>query len=242
MMPPRDTPPAAAIEHPNTLPPVVTNASAEAKQPATNYVDTHQPLVVGTLAFLIGIFTVGNAVMATLLSERNRRKDAALKKVAFFSILEADVEESIEALKSSLEIVQALDLEDVNTSSWIRSLRVSSRLTNVRPVKDDWDKLAVIGKAGIKALRRYNNCISELNELFQHVLDDPEMIRGGALPLFEKYQADVDREDARDQLVLQVTQIEESLVDAKEGAESLLKMCMKELGEKDGLGFKKESR
>jgi len=76
-------------------------------------------------------------------------------------------------------------------------VRVASRISPLRSLDHDWEKLYVIGTSSIRLLRQLTLTLQELRETFREVLSDQDAIRSQALPqslpLFPKISGDEER-------------------------------------------------
>lgn len=201
-----------------------------------SFLDTHQTLAVGLLAFVIGLLTVFNAMAGNILAERARKKEVRRKRLAYFAATEADIEALIESIRRTQEVVASVDASDGADGGWVRSLRVASRLGDFRPLQEDWEKLAVLGVDNIKAIRVLNQKLNEVRGLFDSILTDPEAARAQTpLPLFERRLEEADKADDRERVNVLVEDLQDAIQDCLDTALAFRNRVRRELGEKHGV-------
>jgi hypothetical protein len=215
-------------QSPSTVAPSTPNLTTTSPSPATWQDDAqkYQTLLVGFCTFLIGLMTVTNAFVTTYLNHRNRKSDEQRKKLAFFATLEQELSTIREQLQTSSEILQAFKTDQTAAIQWLSTVRIASRISPLRSLDHDWEKLYVIGIQSIRLLRQLTLSLQDLDSTFQDVLSDQDTIRSQSLPLFQRLSAEEEREK-----ILSNLEILQDLIDStKLQSDNLLQMLAVDLG------------
>lgn len=183
--------------------------------PVKSTLESYQTIIVGFLAFLIGILTVSNAIISTVINSRNRKEDETRKRTAFFSVLLADIEQSMQSLQKVSEILTSVDQSSAGSHMWINGVRVASRSNIVSAMNLDWEKLSILTIDEIRSLRKLQNRYAEIAGIFSSILDDPNPTKAqGALPLFDPKTVGSDEDDGGDRQNLLFDDLVDSVNDA----------------------------
>lgn len=198
----------------------------------------YQTFLVGMFVFTISLATFVNAATATYLNQRNRTSDENRKRIAFFAILERDLSNTREQLRTAKDILDTIDIENNRFTQWLFSVRVASRISPLRSLDHDWEKLYVIGANNIRNLRRLTLALQDIEYSFKELLPDSDGIRTYALPLFES----LGKDDEKERAVLNIEGLVDQIDSALEYADCLLDMLAGklELGAPDAVQTQKE--
>jgi hypothetical protein len=177
-------PPVAASVIQNQLP-----APTQAIQ--RGWIEDHQVLMSGMLTFAIGLISA-TVVFSNHLRDRAREKrEKSEKKVAFYILLEIELEGFTEDLKTSMELLKSYRPDDFNRSQTINLIRRASQITSPNILAADWERFSIIGHDTLRRIRRMIREFDEAKGIFSLILESSELAR---LPLFKNDDsgADVD--------------------------------------------------
>lgn len=117
--------------------------------------------------------TVTNAFVTTYLNQQNRKSDEQRKKLAFFATLEQEIKTIREQLQTSSEILLAFKTDHTGAIQWASTVRIASRISPLRSLDHDWEKLYVIGVPSIRLLRQNAlDSVKELRDQIAHGVDN----------------------------------------------------------------------
>lgn len=195
------------------------------------FLESHQILIASGLTFIIGFFTLFNAIISTYLNDKNRRDDLESKRLAFFSVLVSELDMAIEKIQRTKEILESIEIESIGSAGSVNAIRFASRNIDFNFISDNWDKLSNLKPKEIIDIRKLQIRVSEISSLFSSILDDPNLARiQGALPLFEiKY--DGDKAQDEDRLELLFEDLLEATNEGLQDAQNLRIIVSKSLGE-----------
>jgi len=151
-------------------------------------------LAIGVLAAAVTSLTwVGTQIIATRHRAHDRREAARQeqrKQLAFFAILQSELDHMMDRLRSSKRTldasrasVESTGVGGRSSASWLSYVRIASNIGDFRSFEHDWDKLYIIGAENIRRLRDFDLALSELNTSFKRTL---ALYDNGRMPLFER--------------------------------------------------------
>jgi hypothetical protein len=226
---PTDSPPSTASPEP----PTDDTKSPQVKdQP---FLHDYQTIIVGSFTFVIGIFTVINAFINTIIARRTRQREERLKRRAFLTIMERDVSHIAEQLQTAKEIISSIEpgvgpREFQSATGWIASIRIASRISALRSFEQEWEKLYMVGAENISRLRDFDIALREIGASFQDLISQPDALRGHVTPVLPGIVGD----DEQEQMMATLTSLEEQIDSAIRLSEELIHSVRLEFGERNG--------